>query len=306
MSEAAQAGLAADGGNPAPDAPAGNPQDGGGEVFSSLSEENRGLVETKGWQGIDEVVSSYRNLEKLVGRKEEGVLRRPGPDAAPEEVSAFWKELGTPESPAEYGFKAPEGVGGYDAALGDWFGNLAHQNNLPKDTAVAIHDAMVQRVAELNAEQTQARDQQIEGWNMELQRQLGDAFEERTSAALRALSSLAGDKADELLGVLEESGLGSHPALVNAMIKASELMSEDTLAGQAPRTLGSARTPAEITGEIDSLQGKHLPYDQARKLPYWNDTHPDHREAVAKVQKLFGMLENGDVPVTEGSTFRVR
>lgn len=304
MSDAAPAGLAADGGNPAPDVPAGNPQQ-GGDVFSSLSEENRSVVQAKGWQGVDEVVASYRNLEKLVGRKEEGVLRRPGADAAPEEVSAFWQELGKPESPAEYGFAAPEGVGGYDKALGEWFGELAHANNLPKDTAVAIHDAMVQRIAELNAEQTGQRDQQIEQWNINLQRELGDAFEERTGRALRALSSLAGDDADELLGVLEESGLGSHPALVKAMIKAADLMSEDTMAGQAPRTLGSARSPGEIQSEIDGLQGRNRPYDEQRKLPYWDDTHPDHKAVVSKVEKLFGQLEGGDVSVTEGSIFRV-
>jgi hypothetical protein len=290
------------GGQPDP-APAGTPAN---DWTSSLASENTGLVQTKGWKSPDEVATAYRNLEKLIGRKQADAVQFPGPDTPPEEADKFWQGLGVPEDKAGYGFEAPENISGYDKELLDWFADVAHSAKLPKDAANAVHRAYAEKMAEMNTRQMQMRDQQIESWNGEIDRMYGAARDDKIGLARRAIGALAGEAAPQIVEYLERTGLGSFPPLVDMFVKTAGMMQEDQLAAHAPRAGAGARTPGEVQSDIDKLTGVGLTYDQQRKLPYWDDRHPDHRAMVDKVSKLHEARDpDGGRPLNDGSMFRV-
>lgn len=278
----------------------------GGDWMSSLSADNANIVQAKGWKSVDEMAESYRNLEKLVGRRQEGTLTMPAPDASPEDVAKFWQQLGAPEDKSGYKFEVPENITGMDKDLIDWFADVAHQNHLPTEAANNVHKAYAQKIAEINTAQMQARDQKIASWNEQLEQTYGNAYDEKIGMARRAIGALAGEHAEEMTAYLERTGLGSYPPFVDMLVKTAEMMTEDSLAAYAPRNGAGARTPTEIKSDIDKLTGSGLSYDQQRKLPYWDGSHPEHKAAVDRVQKLHeAMTPDSMKPVNSGSMLRV-
>ena len=144
-------------------------------------------------------------------------------------------------------------------------------------------------MAELFEEQQASIDERQAQWNEQLRKDLGNAYDERTRQAVDTIRALLpDDQASDLLGILEDTGLGDYPPLVHAFINMAQtgLVGEDKLGGAAARTNNSASTPGEVDARITKLMGKELPYDEQRKLPYWDAQHPDHAASVREVQKL--------------------
>src|SRR5690606_22717197 len=77
-----------------------------------------------------EVVKSYAALQSRLGRS----VVKPGPDAAPEEVAAYRRQLGVPERPEQYEVRLPETL---PAALRDDPAGAALQQGFLK----AMHEA---------------------------------------------------------------------------------------------------------------------------------------------------------------------
>lgn len=291
-------------GNPVDAAPAAST--GESNWTEGLSDDARRVAEAKGWQSADEALKSYANLEKIVGRKTEGMVQLPTPDSEADQVAEFWQKLGRPETPDGYKLEPPEGYEIQDKEMVDWFRDAALRHNLPADMAQGIFSEYIAKMADSNGQAEQQRVEQVDAWNQELREQLGLAYDERVGQARRALGALAGENADQLAQVLEESGLGSFPPMVNMLIEASKLMSEDTLAANAPRTVGSAMTPNEVQSKINGMTGAELSYAEKKKLPYWNDAHPDHAQAVREVNRLYEMMDgDANKSIQEGSALRV-
>lgn len=74
-------------------------------------------IQAKGWNGINDALESYTNVEKLVSLERGGdvdrILVKPKEGATPEEIAAFTAKagFGAPEKAEDYGFTA-EFVGG--------------------------------------------------------------------------------------------------------------------------------------------------------------------------------------------------
>ena len=68
----------------------------------------------------------------------------------------------------------------------------------------------------------------------------GQALAENLGYAAKVLDTFAPD----LRGVLDETGLGNHPAFVKAFVKIGKAISEDRLVGGAQQTPGAAQDPA--------------------------------------------------------------
>ena len=54
-------------------------------LMDSISEDYKSLVETKGFKGVDDVLKSYQNLERMVGNS----IRLPNEDSSPEFKTLF-------------------------------------------------------------------------------------------------------------------------------------------------------------------------------------------------------------------------
>lgn len=73
--------------------------------YGDLAPDQKGYVENKGWKGVEDVLTSYRNLEKLHGVPADKLLRLPDDPAKMGEV---WDKLGRPEAPDKYTMALPE------------------------------------------------------------------------------------------------------------------------------------------------------------------------------------------------------
>lgn len=159
------------------------------------------------------------------------------PGAAPSEVteqSAPPAEQNQPAAvgaPEKYEFKAPEGVELAETTLAT-FSEVAKQFNLTQDAAQGVLAAMSAKLQEQNSAALQAFYADLGG--------MPDTWESQ----VRADKEFGGDKLDENLGLaakfrdtfgspelkqlLDKTGLGNHPALVRAFIKAGKSISQDS------------------------------------------------------------------------------
>lgn len=147
---------------------------------------------------IAERFSSPDDAIRAIGdfRKREGQVRVPNKDASAEEVAAFHKAVGVPETADLYEFPAlPEGQALTDeikTSRTEW-GERFHKLNIPKDTAKALsamvnEDAIKQVAAQAEADKTFATEQE-DALRAEWK---GDDFEKNKTLANRAFAQIAG------------------------------------------------------------------------------------------------------------------
>jgi len=150
----------------------------------------------------------------------------------------------TPEVPESYEFKAPEGMEldeGLVGALTPWL----KEQKLSQEGAQALIDNVSPALNETVQKAVEAgiteRDRERSAeWAMEAQR--SKTFKADMTTATRAFKQF-GD--DELTQVLNDTGLGNHPALIRAFAKAGKAISpEDSfLTGGGPVTPKDDQSP---------------------------------------------------------------
>jgi hypothetical protein len=74
-----------------------------------LDNDAMALVNDRQWKGIPDVLSSYRNLEKLTGVPPERILKLPGANDPVESWGAVYDRLGRPKAATDYKIPLPEG-----------------------------------------------------------------------------------------------------------------------------------------------------------------------------------------------------
>jgi hypothetical protein len=133
-----------------------------------------------------------------------------------------------------YEIKAPEGVAVNEAQLKE-FTAFANELKIPKDKAEAFSQTFAQK--QIEAVQTQ-----IAAWREEAQADPelgGPKFDENMGVAKKALKKFGGD---EVLKVLETTGLGNHKEILRWAYRVGKAMSDDVVSGQ-----NSAAPKAEPT-----------------------------------------------------------
>ena len=95
------------------------------------------LVNDRQWKGVPDVLTSYRNLEKLIGVPPERVIKLPGDKDPAESWGAVYDRLGRPKAATDYKIPLPEGdTGEFAKAIAPIF----HEAGLSQ--------AQVQKIAE--------------------------------------------------------------------------------------------------------------------------------------------------------------
>lgn len=145
-------------------------------------------------------------------------------------------------APETYEFELPEGYE-LNQEVSEEFTAYARELNLPQDKAQAAVSMGVKLLESAQAKQAEAYAQQISAWRNEVtnDKELGGpALAENLSYAAKVLDTYAPD----LRAVLDETGLGNHPAFVKAFVKIGKAISEDRLVGGAQQAPGAALDPA--------------------------------------------------------------
>lgn len=130
------------------------------------------------------------------------------------------KPAGAPE---KYEFKMPDGFQ-MDASASTAFSEVAKELNLTQDAAQKVLDKMGPVLAGRHADVlNQAKAQWVEGAKSDKEFG-GDQFGENLAVAKKAIDKFG---TPELLKLLNESGLGSHPEVIRVFYRAGKAISED-------------------------------------------------------------------------------
>jgi hypothetical protein len=249
---------------------------------AGLESELSDLVRQKGWRSAKDVLTSYRNLEKMLGGDR---MALPAKDADAEAWGPVWDKLGRPADPAGYALSAPDGAE-YDGPAAQWFRDTAFEQGLTQTQAQKLHDAFLARFGgaissapEMPAEAGLEAPVEDEP---DLKALWGRQYDRNMAAARRAYGTFLGDEAqfNEIA-----DGIGV-TALLDLLAKVGRATGEDSITARADAKGGGPRSPAEAMGEIARLQAaaKGDP-----KHPYTNKTHPEHAGMVKRMEDLFAL-----------------
>jgi hypothetical protein len=243
-----------------------------------LAEDAQGYVENKGWTGTDQMLDSYRNLEKAMGAPGESVLTLPKNAEDTEAWGAVYSKLGRPEDAAGYELasrEVPEGGIDLTPDLASW----AHEAGLSKTQAQSIYEKYNGRMEAASVEIQNQRQEQASADEAALRKDWGGAWEENIAAGTRfrqkfGLDDAKMDKLESALGLrglLELSaeigrGLGEHKGMPG----------EDNGAGTQ-----FGMTPAAALAKINELM-----LDETFKSQYLDKGLP---EAKARMNRLHAL-----------------
>lgn len=142
-----------------------------------------------------------------------------------------------PQVPESYELQMPEGIE-LDKASADEFTTIAKE--------LKLDQAAAQKLADIAAKQAQrqvdAHTRLVESWveSVKADKDIGgDKLEENLGIARKALDTFG---TPELRDVLNASGLGNHPEVIKAFLKAGKAISEDKFVAGAPK--GADTDPA--------------------------------------------------------------
>jgi hypothetical protein len=220
----------------------------GTEWYDKLPESLRNDPSIAKYAGktLEEFANSHRELAKFVGVPADDIarlsaLRQAGLDAL--------LKLGAGDKPEAFQLTPPEGAPEH-LATGEnleWFKQLAVEARLLPAQAEKLY----QRFVERNIELQRAADQMTEQAVRSLKEKHGPAFDQLVQDARRGADFLG------IRQVLNDAGLGSHPAVIEALAKVAALFKEGTSPAGALPSSGPL-SPAQAEGRAVELTHKAL------------------------------------------------
>jgi hypothetical protein len=198
----------------------------------SLPDELKTEKSLQSFKGIPDLAKSYLEAKKanskLVNSK--GLIV-PTETSPPEEVAAFNKALGVPDTPDGYELAVPELPEGmtYNEDRTKKFAALAHAKGVSKAAFQEIVKAFnADQVAEHEA-RIAANKEFVEKTTVEIKKEWGKDFETNLSQADAAIDKIFGPEFNQML---KDTGLCNHPAIIRGMYKASQTIGEHALSAQ--------------------------------------------------------------------------
>jgi len=198
---------------------------GSSDWISGLAEEFRDIVKSKGWKKPDDVVKSYRELEKFSSKAVQ--------DMTPGEKDKFFKRLGLPESQEEYELSSvvmPEGIT-RDADADKAFKDLAYKLKLTKAQAKELHEYASKTGAGAVISARQAMAKKREEAESKLRGEWGSDFDANIRGAQDVIRKFG---EDETIQYMNE-GPGNEPRMLRFLLRIKKAISDDTLeSGRVP------------------------------------------------------------------------
>lgn len=251
-------------------------------VFAeTLPADIRGEAAFRDIKDLDGLARSYLHAQRLVGATSADRVVIPAEGDA-DGWNALFGRLGRPEAPDKYALtdpKLPDGMT-VDATLKTGFVTKAHEAGLTNRQAAALYDwynGFAAETATASASAREAAEQQaIAG----LKTEWGQAFDAKLTDAKAALAHYGGE---DLVAYLNETRLGNDPRILKTFAALGAQLREDGIVGRgggAP----DAYSPAEAQQQINGLKA-----DAQFMKAYTSRNDPGHKDAVAKMQRLYAM-----------------
>jgi hypothetical protein len=206
------------------------------------------------FQSLPDLAKSYRHLEQTLGKKANATYI-PDPDAKPEEIAAYRKKIGVPETPEGYKIapeKLPEGVT-WSEELVKPYAAIAHKYNIPEAALKELAAANVQQEALRLTETMGLLEAELKQGEETLKKDWGADFQKNINTATRAIQTVGGN--------LQSPGLRD-PGVVTIIQRLAAQLSDDKLInGDVAPSLQPGKVKAD-----DIVNNKANPYHER----YWN------------------------------------
>lgn len=247
----------------------------GSDWLGSVSDEIRNDPSMADIQNIEGLAKGYVHAQHMIG-SDKVVL--PGKDATDEQLSEFYNKLGRPETADGYETPTENMAMEIDAQLAGNFFEEAHRIGLSKTQAAALMRWQAEQGAEMQDEYAQRGERsQAEAVEV-LQKEFGDAFDEKLNLARDAALQFGGE---ELMEVMDSTGLGNHPEVIKAFAKIGRAMASDEVVGGGGRQ-NFRMSPAEAKMAIESKK-----QDPNFMKAYTDKDTAGHAGAVKEMSDLF-------------------
>lgn len=152
-----------------------------------------------------------------------GAIFKPADDATPEQLEAFYRSLGKPETPKDYEFPKGEGVE-HDPKLTEWAQSTFHAANLNKEQAKVIGGAWDKFIGEMVKANQEAVVKARTEAETAIKTELGEQYPVAVQLTSRFIEKYA--KPEEK-AFLDESGMGNHPTFVRMVFAFAKKTGED-------------------------------------------------------------------------------
>tara|TARA_R110002126_G_scaffold75281_5_gene187787 strand:+ start:816 stop:1646 length:831 start_codon:yes stop_codon:yes gene_type:complete len=236
---------------------------------ASLPEDLRENAALQKYTTVESLAKGYVNASSMLGRDK---LVMPNSD---EEWTDIYGKLGRPEEAAGYKFDEhtmPEGYAIDESLISD-FQEKAHQAGLSEKQANELYGWYVGNQAQQFEGMVNNAEEEIVNAQTDLRKSWGNAYDQKFSAAERAVREFGGE---ELQQALADTGAGNNPTLIKAFALIGEkLMGDTVLEGNQQR----AKTPDMIKEEISKIQNDPAFYNK------------DNLERPAMVRRMQNLME---------------
>jgi hypothetical protein len=125
--------------------------------------------------------------------------------------------------PEKYDFKGPEGME-IDTKFIESATPILKELKLSQDEAGKLFGLMVEKTKADNARYQEI----VDGWKTETIKELGADYQQKLAVTSKFIDKFGGKRADEVRQILNDSGLGSHPAIVALFIEAGKHFGNDS------------------------------------------------------------------------------
>ena len=212
-------------------------------VFEGLSEDAMTFVSNKGFKSVEDVVTSYRNLEKLQGVPADKLIRLPDENNA-DEVNAFYNKLGRPEKAEDYKFEIADGQ---DDSIAKAIAPELFKAGLSQKQAAAIYKTL--EAAKI--EQTKAAEAAAVKAEEDLKSEWGTNYDNNLKAAQQA-AKIAGVTAEQIEALQKAT---DYKTVMNMFKNLASKFGEDTLRGAGDnKQTRFTLTPQQAREKIEQLK----------------------------------------------------
>lgn len=229
-------------------------------------------------QDVAGLAKGYIHAQHMIGSDKVVI---PPADATQEVLDKFYNALGRPEEASGYEVPTenmPEMP--MNEELSGAFFQEAHRVGLNKQQAAALIRWQAEQVHQGFESGKQQHEDALVQATTQMRQEFGKAYDEKMEMAKNAARQYGGE---ELMTLLETTGLGNEPALIKAFANIGKAVSGDEIIGGGGRQ-GFIMSPAEAKAQIANLKR-----DPTFMSSYQQAGTAGHEEAVGEMSKLFNL-----------------
>lgn len=229
------------------------------------------------------LAKSYVHAQHMIGSDKVVV---PSKDAPQEEKDAFFNKLGRPDT--HEGYELPtENMPDIklDDGLMNQFFQEAHRIGLNKQQAAALVRWQAQAAQEGSEAGVIEMESHLAQAQEAMRKEFGNAYEQNLDMAQQAAKQFGGE---ELIELLNSTGLGNEPAVIKAFANIGKAISNDEVIGGGGRQ-SFVLSPAEAKKAISEKKR-----DPNFMKAYEDRSAQGHADAVAEMGDLFKVAYPSD------------